>query len=250
MDDTVPETPDNDHATSRRPPEVSSGVYWAPVPESLIYDADMSDKAVRVYAALMRHGLDPSSCYPSHARLADLIGCAARSVQRPLRDLEQAGWIERVRRLDESGQRISDGFHVHTLNAQERAPTALLSAEGTRADARTVRAETRAEREQVNESNGTKAPDETRQRATQIVDKVWERSDPKPATPYIGCVKIAEKLLKAGHDPQDIGRAMLEAPTISTGAVEFAINRRTKPAPSRREPIDTNREGPEGRIDL
>lgn len=92
--------------------------------------------------------------------------------------------------------------------------------------------------------------DPIKERARQIVDKVWERSDPKPATPYIGCVKIAEKLLRAGHDPQDIGRAMLEAPTISTGAVEFAINRRTKPAPSRREPIDTNREGPEGRIDL
>lgn len=93
-------------------------------------------------------------------------------------------------------------------------------------------------------------PDPVKERAREIVTKVWERSDPKPATPFVGVVKIAERLLRAGHDAQAIGRAMLAVPTISTGWVEAEIKKSSGTAPSRRTPIDTNRDAPEGRIDL
>lgn len=94
------------------------------------------------------------------------------------------------------------------------------------------------------------AKDPIKERAREIVTKVWERSDPKPATPFVGVVKIAERLLRAGHDPQAIGRAMLAVPTISTGWVEAEIRKSSGTPPSRRAPIDTDRDAPEGRIDL
>lgn len=163
MGDTISDPSDgNDHHTTTE-------VHWAPIPQAVLYDQDLSDKAVRVYGALMRHGLDPSSCFPSHARIAELIGCSKRSVQRPVVELETAGWIERVPRWTD-GQRISrdpavagaagwertsDGFHVRTsrahvrgVRAGERGPSAQENAD--------VRVPARDEREQENESQGTR----------------------------------------------------------------------------------------------
>ena len=90
-------------------------------------------------------------------------------------------------------------------------------------------------------------PDPVDQRARQIVDAVWERKNPKPATPYIGCVKIAKTLLVAGHDPQAIGRAMVAVPTISTRWVEAEIARHT---PSRESGMIDDRTVESGRIEL
>lgn len=230
--------------TAERPVHTTTGYRYAPIPEALLYDVTMSDKAVRVYGALMRHGMDPSSCYPSHARIGDFIGCAARSVQRPLRELEAVGWIERVRRTDpDTGQRITDGFHVHTGNAQMRAPTALVSVEGS---AQTDRAGERVEREQENDSQKNEDPLAD---ARSLVEKVWERSNPKPATPFIAAVKIAKALLDAGHERDAIGRAMLAAPTISTRTVEIQLARARPQKPSGPE-IMEDRDGPSGRLDL
>lgn len=133
---------------------------FAPIPEELLYDRKISDKAVRIYGALVRHGMSPDDCYPSHARLAELIGCSDRSVQRPLRELEEAGWVDRVPRFLDSGERTTDGFDVRT-SALSSAPTAQESAEGTRNEARTVRAPERDEREQENESHSTREDVET-----------------------------------------------------------------------------------------
>lgn len=130
-------------------PDVSTDYRFAPIPEELLY-AKVTDKAVRVYAALMRHGLDPSSCYPSHKTIGALIGAAGRSIQRPLRELEDAGWVVRVPRFDARGDRQTDGFHVRTSSAS----TAHDSAEGTALNPHTPPRTTArtGEREPVNES--------------------------------------------------------------------------------------------------
>lgn len=113
MSDTIHDPSDrNDHHTTVE-------VHWAPIPEAVLYDPSLGDKAVRVYGTLMRHGLDPSTCHPSHVRLAELVGCAPRSIQRPLRELEEAGWIERVPRFDAFGQRMTDGFHVRSAGGED-----------------------------------------------------------------------------------------------------------------------------------
>lgn len=128
MDDTQDDRADTTH-----------GFRWAPIPEDLLYDPDITPLAVRVYGVLIRHGIDPESCYPSHGRIAERLGVSRRSIQRPIRELEEAGWIERRQRFDASGARISDGYHLRDVPD----PTALKNAHPPRAGARTPHVEER-----------------------------------------------------------------------------------------------------------
>lgn len=97
---------------------------FALIPEALLYDPAISAEAVRLYGALRRHGSDPSNCYPSHRRLGDLIGRSPKSVPTWLRQLDEAGWIDRVTRRTASGDPDSNGYRVHG-RAQERAVPAV-----------------------------------------------------------------------------------------------------------------------------
>lgn len=106
-------------------PHVRTDYRFAPIPEDLIYDRTISALALRVYATLMRHGLDPASCYPSHARIADLVGVSPRSVHRPLKDLETAGWIDKVKRLNDRQERMTDAYFVNTTPRTGARATAL-----------------------------------------------------------------------------------------------------------------------------
>jgi len=125
---------------------------FAQMPEGVLYDSSLSDKAVRVYGALLRHGSDPSNCYPSHDRIARLIGCSKRSVARPLDELEKAGWVDREKRYDANGARTSDGYMVRVSRAtvaQESATTTQESVDPPRAGAGGHHAQERDEREPV-----------------------------------------------------------------------------------------------------
>src|SRR5699024_2257881 len=85
---------------------------FAQVPEALIEDPDVSHLALRVWTVLRRHGDSPENCYPTHARIAEKCNVSPRSIAKPIKDLEDAGWIERVARFDANGSRISDGYFV------------------------------------------------------------------------------------------------------------------------------------------
>lgn len=124
---------------------------FAMVPEALLFDPEMSDKACRLYGVLRRHGDDPANCYPSKRRLADLMGCAPASLNRPLNELEGSGWIERVPRVDDRGQ-TSNGYHVRLAPRTSSAPPSLENDGGPRAEAMGPIAQERAEREHVNDS--------------------------------------------------------------------------------------------------
>jgi hypothetical protein len=111
---------------------VTTDYRFAPIPEQLLFDPSIDTTAKCVYAVLLRHGMSPDDCYPSHKRIGDLLGMSARSIQRPLRVLEDAGWVLRIERRDDRGDRISDGFHVRSTppsTACEDAPPAHQSAD-------------------------------------------------------------------------------------------------------------------------
>ena len=123
---------------------------FAQIPEALIYDHSIDPLALRVYCVLMRHGQDPNSCYPSHARIAKLIGVSDRSVARPLKDLANAGWITRQYRHSDQG-RTSDGYYVRATPAPpaerkeiRRAPERATDDQYRAEERATVRAEARA----------------------------------------------------------------------------------------------------------
>lgn len=205
--------------------------------------------AVFTALALHAHG-DGGGARPKVDTIADLLDLSAAQVRRVItKVLIPAGVV--IKKADvREGRKVGN---VYTLTRpQAHIPTAPQGAlpiapQGASESRPRARLEEQSLEQPLEQ---TKDPDPVTVRAKEIVDKVWERSSPKPATPYIGVVKIAEALLRAGHDPQAIGRAMLAVPTISTRWVEAEINRSGGPPESRRTPIDTNRDAPEGRIDL
>lgn len=84
-----------------------------------------------------------------------------------------------------------------------------------------------------------------------IATEVWERSDPKPAQPFIAVQKLAAKLLDAGHSHEAIVEAMLAVPTISTGWVETQLRQAKGRRPGRRqenERLTTDDGEPSGRV--
>lgn len=233
---------------------------FAAIPEALLYDPDMSSHAVRVYGVLLRHGSDPTNCYPSHARIGRLVGKSSSSVPRWIRELVDAGWVEIVPRYRPEGDPDSNGYRVHAfpIPADRRRAAQQGVPAAQRGGVPAVQRGGSPLHSAPKESHGTKAtsndnppapaapvggagtlpgvdPPATkivtpeRERAQRVVAKVWEMKKPKPATPFIAAVKIAERLLEAGHDPQRIGWAMVKAPTITVAAVELQLNAGTAP---------------------
>lgn len=94
-------------------PHVEVVYRFAQIPEALVYDTRLPDGAVRLYAALHRHGSDPTNCYPSYQRLGALIGKSPRSIPKLVDQLATLGWIEVVHRYDQTGQR-SNGYRLLT----------------------------------------------------------------------------------------------------------------------------------------
>lgn len=131
----VPFVSDHDNPTPETAaPWVELDQRFAIIPEELLYDAAIPADAVRLYGALARHGTDPANCYPSHRRLATLLGKSPRSIPAWIRALEAAGWIERIPRwrrgaliVTERPERLGDGwevtsnaYRVHTLRVDQR----------------------------------------------------------------------------------------------------------------------------------
>lgn len=168
---------------------VRSDYRFAPVPEALLFDPTITPMAVRVYAVLARHGMTPESCYPSHALIAERCGCSPRSVQRPLRELEEAGWITRVPRFDERGDRRSDGFIVRVEPALSDAPPASENAHPPASQsADPPRSGTRRKESHENESHeGTINP------APRSTDPVG-KSRKKPSTPVPDLFPVTPEL--------------------------------------------------------
>lgn len=206
--------------------------------------------AVFTALALHAHG-SGEGARPKVDTIADLLDLSAAQVRRVIANvLVPAGVVTKQARV-EGGRKVGNAYtltrpQAHTPIAPQGA--LRIAPEGAVPQSRPEARSKEQPLEQPEEQ--TKEPDPVSVRAREIVTKVWERSDPKPATPFVGVVKIAERLLRAGHDPQAIGRAMLAVPTISTGWVEAEIKKSSGTPPSRRAPIDTDRDAPEGRIDL
>lgn len=155
-------------------PHVVNEDGFAQIPQALLYDPAISAAAVRVYGVLRRHGDDPLNCFPSHARIAAFIGASSRSVPAWIRELEDAGWIERVPRW-RSGETITttrpeflgghEGWEVASnaykvfgrvrergVRAQERGGSALENGEDSAPGS--AQKESKLEGEQENELRG------------------------------------------------------------------------------------------------
>lgn len=102
--------------------------YFAVIPEWLIF-SDVSPSAFKLYAILRRHADDGGLAYPSRARLAALMPCTVRTIDRLTEELRNLGALEVEPRWDGKRQR-SNLYRVLSL-----PPAKLASPRGVTPDA-------------------------------------------------------------------------------------------------------------------
>jgi hypothetical protein len=88
------------------------GDTFAMIPSRLLRDPAIGSSAVRLYGLLLDRGQTPDRCFPGHAWLAEQMGVSPRSVPRMVRELQQAGWVERVERFGPGGRQLTNGYRV------------------------------------------------------------------------------------------------------------------------------------------
>lgn len=214
--------------------------------------------------------------HPGIANVARFSLYSTGQCRRTLEELEAEGWLIVTEQGGGRGRatvyRVPMSIAGHPAlerrascagsdprNARISPTETRASEPETRAPQPETRASGRAPNGSNGSNNGTPNGDESPEGdppaiedpARAITVAVWEASSPKPATPFIGVVKIARRLLDAGHDPDAITAAMIAVPTISTRWVEAELNRSSRPRPpATLRPVDDDRDAPTGRIAL
>lgn len=87
------------------------GYRYAVVPEWVL-DAEISDRAVRVFSILSRYVGANDSAWPSRTTMAGRINCSVDSLDRALKELVDIGAINIERRQREDGSYSSSRYYV------------------------------------------------------------------------------------------------------------------------------------------
>lgn len=77
-----------------------------------VYDSELSHRARAVYMCLKDHADAQGRCWPGIRTLMRELNLSRRTVQRALKELEQAGLIQRQPRYRENGSRSSNLYFI------------------------------------------------------------------------------------------------------------------------------------------
>lgn len=101
--------------------------YFAQIPEWVL-DAEISDRAVRLYCALWRHADKADrTCFPTRAKLADRIRCSESSLDRAMKELAAIGAVIITRRRTPEGDPTSNLYTLQVVPTGEGTPTAAAA---------------------------------------------------------------------------------------------------------------------------
>jgi len=81
---------------------VRNSLPFAVIPEWLILE-DVSDRAIRLYAVLVRHADKEHHAHPSRRRLAKMVRCSESSLDRAMKELLSVGVMRVEKRRTEGG---------------------------------------------------------------------------------------------------------------------------------------------------
>lgn len=96
--------------------KVRNQVTFAIVPEWVLY-SDVSAQAIRLYATLNRHADKAGRAFPSRRRLASLMKCSPKTVDRATAELEGIGALVVDKRKSKSGDKASNLYTVRQTSA-------------------------------------------------------------------------------------------------------------------------------------
>ena len=113
---------------------LTTDIRFSIVPEWVL-DAEISDRALRVYAVLARYAdNDTLQAFPGRQTIADRVRCSVKSVDRALDELIEMGAIEKQ-------HRVRDGVYKSSLFTVIRVGVAGDARVGTRVTNRTITSE-------------------------------------------------------------------------------------------------------------
>lgn len=141
---TVPAATDTEQTIRRaRPP-------FAMVPEDLL-DAELTDRAVRLYALLDRYAGTVEGAWPSRPTLAARLRCSVDSVDRAIAELLAAGWLVLLEARGHLGRTNRYGLADRPQPVDNPGDDAPLELRPLRTGAAPPSAPVRPKREEVNE---------------------------------------------------------------------------------------------------
>jgi Helix-turn-helix domain len=228
---------------------------WRAIPDALLFDTRVGSDAKVVWAALLSYGESVERCFPGIPTLAERFGVSVSTIQRRIRELRDTGWIEVFPRFTKTaGERMrqtSNGYLVRRTRESDLKRPGVRSDRGSGVSpdrgpgSRSDRAEERAmknESKKNEKSLVASAPsadvvklDAHKELAVardkvsrELLNRWWEAQVPRPAQPYIACLKVVSRMLEVGWSPDDVFFALSEAPVVSTGALTMALKMRRK----------------------
>lgn len=92
---------------------------WAPMPNWIIRNSDLTGNEILVLLALMTRTNESGECYPGNKLLAKESRTSESTVRRALNSLAEKGFITRRWRLDEDGALTSS---MYTTHLERRVP--------------------------------------------------------------------------------------------------------------------------------
>ena len=180
----IPELPDN----------------WRPIPDSLILDGTISDRAVRVYCVLFTFGTsDGRRIFPKRETLAERLDVSVPTIARGLAELRKRGWIT----VRSRGRGRSNVYRLERVDPRTREIRSDTrdGSDLTRGGGSDLTRVTRvSEREPENETCATATSVVEQTRATldlvESFDAWWQRYPRKVAKP--AARKSFGKAIKSG----------------------------------------------------
>lgn len=246
-----------------------SRVYSEPfalVPEWLL-DADISDRAVRLFGILHRYGGADGKAFPGRKRLADRLRTSVDSIDRATAELVKVGAVIVQPSFRTDGSQTSNNYWLWPCNpaSTSEAPGPHASPHPSAPVPPPVGTDAAPKKEnQGNENQGTREPSLARPDAPGFdafwsaypkkVDKgaartAWPAAARKadPEVIVAGAVRYAAQ--RAGQDP-----GFTKNPATWLRAEAWAngpqANGRAGPHPAKVWAVDTDRDAPTGRLEL
>jgi hypothetical protein len=238
-------------------------VKYAPVPEELLFDHEISSHAKVIWGLLDRridnqHDSDTNgAAFPGRDWLAGHMGVSVPTVDRAIKELCAAGWVTVERpcggrrnlyTLHDEAQQVITGEEHRSSQVKSSRSSPVMSTrnepkgnepKGTKPLAATPSAPADGQldlgssaRSKPRARAGKRAAnaDPANAAAIKIAQPIWDSKDPRPTSPFVALVQLVRGFLEAGWTDDEVTSAGKAAPVLTRNAMELQLRQARQPA--------------------